>query len=94
MLCFSNTSTSLDDDFFLFDGNLLFNEVEDMSILKTEDLAKLTTEKIPINNYQLDAESIKNKVGHNKPTKQWIHRCNGDKDTCLSLIDVEQISKL
>lgn len=94
MLCFSNVSRTFNDDSLLFDEDFLFEEVGEKSILKADDLPKSKTGKVYNFNDQLNTKSIKNKSGFNKPTEQWINRCNGDKDSCSSCIDVEQISKL
>lgn len=67
---------------------------QDISTLKGDDLPKSKTEKIYNINGQRNIKSIKNKSGFNKPTEQWINRCNGDKDSYSSLNNIEQISKL
>lgn len=81
-------SKSFDDESLLFDEDFLFQDIEEICTVKTEDLPNSKTKDV------LNTKSIKNRPGFNKPTEQWINRCNGDKDSYPSFIDVHQISKL
>lgn len=72
----------------LFDEDFLFQDAEGKSTYKTDYLPNSDV------NGPLTTKSLKNRSTVNKPTKQWINRCNGDKDSYSNLIDVEQISKL